>query len=38
MDVLVTGRHCQIPDDFRERVEERIASIEKLKDLSLIHI
>jgi ribosomal subunit interface protein len=32
MDVLVTGRHCQIPDDFRERVEERIASIEKLKD------
>lgn len=32
MDVLVTGRHCQIPDDFRSRVEERIASIEKLKD------
>ncbi|HQY98903.1 MAG TPA: ribosome-associated translation inhibitor RaiA [Propionicimonas sp.] len=32
MDVLVTGRHCQIPDEFRERVEERIASIEKLKD------
>lgn len=32
MDVLVTGRHCQIPDEFRERVEEKIASIEKLKD------
>ncbi len=32
MDVLVTGRHCQIPDDFRSRVEEKIASIEKLKD------
>ncbi len=32
MDVLVTGRHCQIPDDFRTRVEEKIASIEKLKD------
>lgn len=32
MDVLVTGRHCQIADDFRARVEERIASIEKLKD------
>ena len=32
MDVLVTGRHCQIPDDFRERVEEKLTSIEKLKD------
>ena len=32
MDVLVTGRHCQISDDFRARVEEKIASIEKLKD------
>ncbi len=32
MDVLVTGRHCQIPDEFRVRVEEKIASIEKLKD------
>lgn len=32
MDVLVTGRHCQIPDEFRTRVEEKIASIEKLKD------
>lgn len=32
MDVLVTGRHCQIPDDYRTRVEEKLASIEKLKD------
>ncbi len=32
MDVLVTGRHCQIPDDFRARVEEKISSITKLKD------
>lgn len=32
MDVLVTGRHCQIPDEFRVRVEEKIAAIEKLKD------
>lgn len=32
MDVLVTGRHCQIPEEFRTRVEEKIASIEKLRD------
>ncbi|MDQ7994060.1 MAG: ribosome-associated translation inhibitor RaiA [Propionicimonas sp.] len=32
MDVLVTGRHCQVPDDFRARVEEKLTSIEKLKD------
>ena len=32
MDVLVTGRHCTISDDFRARVEEKITSIEKLKD------
>ena len=32
MDVLVTGRHCQIPDEFRTRVEEKIAAVEKLKD------
>lgn len=32
MDVLITGRHCQIPDDFRDRVEEKIASVTKLKD------
>lgn len=32
MDVLITGRHCQIPDDFRTRAEDKIASITKLKD------
>lgn len=32
MDVLVTGRHCQITDEFRNRVEEKIAALEKLKD------
>lgn len=32
MEVLVTGRHCTISDDFRSRVVERIASIERLKD------
>ncbi len=32
MDVLVTGRRCQIPGEFRERVEEKMASIEKLRD------
>lgn len=32
MDVLVTGRHCQIPDEFRARVAEKLTSIEKLKD------
>ncbi len=32
MDVVVTGRHCQISDSFREQVETRLASIEKLRD------
>lgn len=32
MDVLVTGRHCTISDDFRARVEDKLATIEKLKD------
>lgn len=32
MDVLVTGRHCQISDDFRTHVVERISGVEKLKD------
>lgn len=32
MDVLVTGRHLQIPDDFRARVEEKLTAVEKLKD------
>ncbi len=32
MDILVTGRHCQISDEFRDRVTEKLATIEKLKD------
>ncbi len=32
MDIVVTGRHCQISDSFRAQVEERLASIEKLRD------
>ena len=32
MDVLVSGRHCQIPEEFRARVAEKLTSIEKLKD------
>ena len=32
MDVLVTGRHCQISDDFRGRVTERLRGVEKLRD------
>lgn len=32
MDVLVTGRRVTITDDFREKVTERITSIERFKD------
>ncbi len=32
MDVVVTGRHCQIADDFRDRVTDRMTSIERFKD------
>ena len=32
MDVLVTGRHCQISDDFRGRVTQRQRGVEKLRD------
>ncbi len=32
MDVIVTGRHCQITDDFKSRVVERMQGIERLKD------
>ncbi len=32
MDVLVTGRHCQITDDFRTHVGERLSGVEKLRD------
>lgn len=32
MDVLVSGRRCTISDDFREKVTERIRSIERLRE------
>ncbi len=32
MDVVVTGRHCQISDSFRSQVVERMAAVEKLRD------
>jgi ribosomal subunit interface protein len=32
MDVVVTGRHCQISDSFRDQVAGRLAAIEKLRD------
>ncbi|MDR1430752.1 MAG: ribosome-associated translation inhibitor RaiA [Propionibacteriaceae bacterium] len=32
MDILVTGRHCQINDEFRERVTDKLAAVERLKD------
>lgn len=32
MDVSVTGRHCQISDEFRNHVLERITKIEKLAE------
>ncbi len=32
MDVVVTGRHCQISDSFRDTVVERLATVEKLRD------
>lgn len=32
MDILVTGRHCQINDDFREKVTKRLLAVEKFKD------
>lgn len=32
MDVLVTGRRVTITDDFRDKVIERITSIERFKD------
>ncbi len=32
MDVLVTGRRCTITDEFRDKVTERISSIERFKD------
>lgn len=32
MDVVVTGRHCQVSDEFRDHVRERVARVEKLRD------
>lgn len=32
MDVTVTGRHCQISDEFRAHVLDRITRIDKLSD------
>lgn len=32
VDVLVTGLHCQITDDFRTHVGERLSGVEKLRD------
>ena len=32
MDVLVSGRRCNISDEFREKAIERISSIERLRD------
>ena len=32
MDVVVTTRHCQVSDGFRELVNEKIARLEKLND------
>ncbi|MBK8459261.1 MAG: ribosome-associated translation inhibitor RaiA [Micropruina sp.] len=32
MDILVTGRHCQISDEFRAHVTERMVGVERLKD------
>ena len=32
MDVIVTGRHCTVSPDLRERVAERLSTIEKLRD------
>lgn len=32
MDVVVTGRHCQIADEFRDRVTDKLTSIERFKD------
>lgn len=32
MDVLVTGRRVSITDEFREKVTERVTSIERLQD------
>ncbi|MDR1852008.1 MAG: ribosome-associated translation inhibitor RaiA [Propionibacteriaceae bacterium] len=32
MDILVTGRHIQLDDKFKERAEEKLSTITKLKN------
>ncbi|MGJ3507082.1 ribosome hibernation-promoting factor, HPF/YfiA family [Enemella sp. A6] len=32
MDVLVTGRHCTVSDEFRDHVMEKISKVERLRD------
>ncbi len=32
MDVVVSGRHCAVPEEFREHVQQRITRVEKLHD------
>jgi ribosomal subunit interface protein len=32
MDVVVKGRHCSVPDQFRQYVDEKINRLEKLDD------
>ena len=29
MDIVVSGRHCEVSDRFREHVEEKLARLEK---------
>ena len=30
MEVVVTGRHCEVSDRFREHVSEKLGRLEKL--------
>lgn len=32
MDVVVSGRHCAVTEDFRSHVQERVTRIERLRD------
>ena len=32
MDVVITSRHCQLTDAFRDHVSEKLISLEKLKE------
>ena len=35
MDVVVKGRHCSVPDQFRSYVDEKINRLEKLDDRAI---